>query len=261
MNQLSSLLTSNSDFFHNERQALIYLCLLKNGALGAEKIHQNTLLHREAIQRELLKMEKAGTIQFSKDGRNKKAKAVPLSVLQEMLDQKRERFDSLLKPLLDVEAKSGIRTTTTVLNGSHAYGLLQLRLIKLQPPETAIQVISTHPKDWVETMLESKKLYLFEKQRIAKKIPAELSCFSEYRGQVEYNNRNYFVDQPAYLKRKYRYVETLLSSPMQIQVWHSSITISIFESLPSTHIHIEDVHVTKAMRSYFKILWEIGSSQ
>lgn len=77
-----------SSLFENDRQAAIYLVLLKDGPLGVEKIHQQTKLHRETIQRELKKMASLGTVQILTLNRNKKAKAVSLSVLQEILEEK-----------------------------------------------------------------------------------------------------------------------------------------------------------------------------
>jgi DNA-binding Lrp family transcriptional regulator len=258
MNQLAQALSQSLPMFEGEQQALIYTTLLREGALGAERLHQKTGLHREAVQRILKKMEKAGTINFIKTGRNKKAAATPLAILQEMMEAQRNNFTDLLKPLLQVEA--GIQTPKIkVITGSHAYGLLQMQMIKLQPKEHSIQVISTRPKEWLEAMIEAKKLKHFEELRLGKNIEFLLSCFSELRGQVEYNNREYFSSQPQKLKRQYRYVETESSSPLQIQVWFNAIVISIFEATPSMHILIEDSRVVKAMRSYFNILWSLGN--
>ncbi len=255
MQELFPLL-EKTDLFENQKQASIYLVLLKGGALGVEKIHQQTKLHRETIQRELKKMASKGTIQILTLNRNKKAKAASLTALQEILEEKRVSFDRLLKPLLEVEAKGNGRKITQLFQGNHAYGLLQLKFIKLHPHNTPVHVISTHPKGWVTAMIESRKLDRFEKIRLQKEIPFELLCFSELKGQVEKNAREYFASQPAHLKRKYRYVNTELSSPLQTQIWGHAVVMSLFESTPSIHIIIEDIDVVKAMKTYFKILWE-----
>ncbi len=261
MGQIEQSLVKSTGFFENERQALLYTTLLRLGSLGVEKLHQHTLLHRETIQRELQKMSGRGTIILTKNNRNKKATAISLSTLQERLEEKRENFDQLLKPLLEAEIKNSQRTIAQLYHGNHAYGLLEMKLIKTQPPKTPVHVFSTQPKKFLEAMLESKKLDLFERVRIKKEISIELSCFSELRGEVEYNARNYFYDQPVNLKRKYRYVETELSSPLQVQIFYSTVVMSIFDALPSVHIAIQDEHVVKAMRTYFKILWDLGDPQ
>lgn len=257
MNNLSKSLQENISLFANEEQALIYVTLLREGALGAEKIHQLTSLHRETIQRELKKMEKIGTVTFIRSGRNKKAQVISVSTLQEMIENKRDNFVTLLKPLLEAESHNKKPNVSIYIN-NHNYGLLQLKLIKLQPQNHEIRVISTHPKEWVEAMVQSKKLEQFEKIRITKEIRFLLSCFSELRGQVEYNNRQYFASQPEKLKRQYRYIESTDSSPLQIQVWFNHIIISMFGSTPSIHISIEDPRVVQAMKAYFNILWNVG---
>lgn len=109
-------------------------------------------------------------------------------------------------------------------------------------------------------MVSSRKLDQFERLRIKKEIGFRLSCFSKYRGEVEYNNRTFFTTQPPHLKRKYRYIETADSSPLQIQVWENHIVISIFSAQPNIHIVFEDKNIRSAMKSYFDILWKIGIS-
>jgi sugar-specific transcriptional regulator TrmB len=258
MNELIKELEQNVSLFKNTEQALIYTTLLREGLAGAEKLHQHTGLHRETVQRELKKMDKIGTVQIIKTGRNRKAQAVSISKLQEILEIKNQNFTNLLKPLLEAEA-SKRDPRIKIYTNNHNYGLLQLKLIKLQPKNHDIEVISTHPKDWLNAMVESKKLSQFENIRLSKEVRFLLSCFSELKGQVEENNRQYFANQPPHLKRQYRYVETVDSSPLQIQVWFNCIVISIFESVPSIHIVIEDSRVAKAMKSYFNILWNIGT--
>lgn len=257
MDDLASNLTTTR-LFANRRQAALYLALLRSGVTGVEGLYKATGIHRESIQRELKKMVIQGTVHITLTGRNKKIEAVPISQLQETLEQTREKFDLLLKPLLEIEAE-GQHPKVNVFVNSHAFGSLQLRLLKLQPDAQSIFVISTHPKAWRETMVESGKLILFEKERITKKIQFYLSCFSEFRGQVEHNNRQFFAGQPPHLKRKYRYIETADSSPLQIQIWLHHVVISIFSARPSIHIVFEDKHIQKAMKAYFDILWKIGT--
>ncbi|MBP7075317.1 MAG: hypothetical protein KBA81_08060 [Rhabdochlamydiaceae bacterium] len=132
--------------------------------------------------------------------------------------------------------------------------------MKLQSEKQDIFVISTQPKAWREAMVSSRKLDQFERLRIKKEIGFRLSCFSKYRGEVEYNNRTFFTTQPPHLKRKYRYIETADSSPLQIQVWENHIVISIFSAQPNIHIVFEDKNIRSAMKSYFDILWKIGIS-
>lgn len=253
MENIEQLLAKNH-LFSNQRQASIYTALLKNGPLGAEKLKEITGLHRETIQRELKKMSSSGTINIKQHGRNKKAYPVPISLLQEKIDKEYDSFNLLLKPLLEVQAGQKM-PKIDIYTGSHKFGLLQIRLIKLQPPGNDIRVISTQPKSWIESMIESRKLSQFENLRIKKEINFLLSCFSQYRGQVEFNNKEYFAHQPERLKRKYRYVETELNSPLQIQVWFGHVLISIFDSYPSIHILIEDSRIVAAMKAYFEILW------
>ena len=249
-----------SGLFKNDRQAAIYLALLRHGPSGAEKIHQSTRLHRETVQRELKKMAALGTVQLIRQGRNKKAKATPIAGLQEMIEEQRLNFDLLLKPLLEAQASGQDRKIVQIFKGNHAFGLLQLKLIRLQPEKTIVHVISTRPKEWVEAMNESRKLRMFEQTRLRKSILLELSCFSELRGQVERNARDYFADQPPALKRRYKYIDTEVSSPMQIQIWTHCIVISVFDATPSLHIVIEDLDVVKAMSAYFKILWSLPNT-
>lgn len=257
MKDLANSLQQNISLFSNAEQALLYSTLLHEGPLGAEKLHQLIELHRETIQRELKKMEKIGTITWVKNGRNKKAQAISVSTLQEIIENKRDNFITLLKPLLEAESHNKKPKVSIYIN-NHNFGLLQLKLIKSQPKSHDIRVISTHPKEWIETMIQSKKLSLFENIRIKKEIKFLLSCFSEFRGQVEYNNREYFAGQPEKLKRQYRYIESADSSPLQIQIWFNHIVISIFGSTPSIHISIEDPRVVQAMKAYFNILWNFG---
>ena len=253
MENLDKVLAKTS-LFQNERQSLIYLVLLKEGPLGAEKLHDITGLHRETIQRELKKMADAGTISLKQHGRNKKAYPVSISLLQEKIEREYKSFDLLLKPLLEAQAGQKM-PKIDVYTGSHKFGLLQLKLIKLQPPEHDIKVISAQPKAWLESMVESRKLSLFEKFRLQKESTFYLCCFSKYKGEVEHNNREYFAHQSEKLKRKYRYLDTELNSPLQIQVWFSHTVVSVFDSYPSIHIVIEDSRVVEAMKAYFEVLW------
>jgi len=257
MNEIVKELQKNKQLFDNDRQAAIYLVLLNNGPLGAEKIAQETKLYRETVQRELKKMEKLSTVKILKTGRNKKFEVTSLSTLQEILDASKDNFEKLLKPLLESQSNKS-QPKIEIYTNDHKFALLQIKLIKLQPKKHDSYVISTQPQNWTRAMISARKLEQYEKIRLQKEIKLFLSCFSEFRGQVEYNNRNYFTSQPQNLKRHYRYVETSESSPIQIQIWFQTIVISIFNSTPSVHIVIEDKRVAKAMHSYFKILWGIG---
>jgi sugar-specific transcriptional regulator TrmB len=258
MDNFARAIRDSIPLFKDDKQALIYLTLIREGSLGAEKLSQKTGLHREIVQRNLKKMSNMGLVKLIKAGRNKKAQAVSVSTLQETIEKNRDNFDLILKPLLEAEGNKK-SPKIEIYTNNHNFGLLQLKLIKLQPAQHDIQVISTQPKQWVASMVESKKLDRFESIRLSKEIPFLLSCFSELRGQVEHNNREYFAGQPAKLKRQYRYVETEASSPLQVQIWFNHVVISIFEATPSLHIVIEDSRVVKAMRAYFAILWGIGT--
>ena len=256
-NLITSLQT-NVPMFDNDKQALLYTTLLRTGTLGAEKLHQQTKLHRESIQRELKKMVKNGTATFTHTGRVKRAKAVPIATLQETLEQKTNAFNLILKPLLEVESLRN-KLDIQVIQDSHDFGALQLKLMKLQPPGHVVRVISAQPKAWLGAMIEAKKMKQSEDIRIKKVIPLELLCFADLKGEAEDMNREYFASEPKDLKRKQRYVEAELSSPMQIQIWHNQIVISIFQITPSVHICIENPQIVKAMNTYFSVLWKIGS--
>ncbi len=257
MDELAFSLSKNKQLFSNPRQAHIYLTLLRSGAMGAERLSKETKLHRETIQRELKKMEGKGVVKITRAGRNRRAEAIPIAALQEALERSKENFDSILKPLLEVEAAKN-EPQVQIVSNDHSFALLQIKLLKLQPERETIYVLSTQPKAWREAMTGSRKLNAFEKLRIEKEIGFQLSCFSDYRGEVEYNNREYFAGQPATLKRKYRYVETEESSPLQIQIWQNAVLISMFKISPSMHILIENKDVRKAMRAYFDVLWSVG---
>ncbi len=258
MNDLAQTLFNGVPIFRNERQSMIYLTLLQNEEMGAEHLHQHTLIHRETIQRELKDMEERGVVTITQHGRNRKATAVPISSLQEKLEQYQINFDQLLKPLLVSASSNKKKTTSAILHDNHAYSLLQTRLMKLQPENTTVHVMSVQPEKWARAMLDHRKLEPFEKLRVKKKVKFQLLCFSELRGQIERNTLKYFVDQPKALKREYRYVDSELSSPIQIQVWHNTIVMSIFSAVPSIHITIENTQITTAMDAYFNLLWALG---
>lgn len=261
MENLAQTLFSGVPLFKNERQSLIYLTLLQNEAMGAEHLHQHTQIHRETIQRELKDMETRGVVMITQEGRNRKASAIPISSLQEKLEQYQVNFDQLLKPLMMAASSNKKKVSTSILHDNHAYSLLQLKLMKTQPKGSVVHVISVQPKEWVSSMLEFRKLEPFEKLRLSKEVKFQLLCFSDLKGQIEENTRKYFVDQPRGLKREYRYVTSELSSPIQIQIWHNTIVMSIFSVTPSLHITIENAQVRKAMYSYFLLLWGMEDSK
>lgn len=256
MNELTKNLTG-LEFFENERQSQIYLGLLEKGPLGAAQISNHTGLHRETIQRELKKMAANGVVKIDRSGRNKKTRAISVGELEEKISTNFQSFNLLLKPLLETQANKKI-PQIQIYTGNHDFGLLQTRLIKIQPTGDDVRVISAQPKAWIDAMTESRKLDLFERLRMEKRANFKLCTFSQYKGQVEHNNREYFAHQPAKLKRQYRYLEADRSSPIQIQVWHSHALLSIFSQRPSVHILIEDNKIAAAMLSYFKILWNVA---
>lgn len=258
MDELTTSLHKTGDLFNDRRQAAIYLALIKHGVSGIEKIHQETGIHRESIQRELKKMEQRGTISITQKGRNKKIQAVSVSKLQEILESEKQKFDFILKPLLEVEAENQ-HPRIKVYTGNHAFGQLQLKLMKLQPAGEDIYLISAHPEAWRKAMVESGKLSQYEKLRVEKKVGTLLTCYSEYRGQVEYNNRVIFANQPQATKRKFRYIDTKDTSPVQIQIWHNHIVLGIDGAIPCIHMVFEDKNIKKAMKSYFDILWKIAT--
>lgn len=258
MQKLTDLLTKTGAFFEDRRQSMLYLALLRLGTSGIESLHKETGIHRETIQRELRKMERRGTITITQKGRNKKIQAVPISKLQENLEHTKEKFEFLLKPLLEAEAESQ-QPKVNVFMGSQAFGLLQIRLLKIQPKGQPIYVTSANPKAWREAMVDSGKLEQFERERIVKKVTFWLSCFESVRGEVEYNNRAIFVNQPPELKRKYRYIKTADYTPLTIQIWQNHVCLSIFSADPAVHIVFEDKTINHAMKSYFNILWRIGT--
>lgn len=176
-------------------------------------------------------MKNAKTVIFTQHGRNKKAQAVSLFALQNKLEKDKENFEALLKPLLEVESDKKM-PKVEIYTGNHAFGLLQMKLIKLQPKSEDILVISARPKEWLNAMVETQKLSLFEKTRLKKQVIFKLSCFSELRGEVERNNREYFAGQPEKLKRQFKYVESEHSSPAQVQVWFDYIVMSILTHIP-----------------------------
>jgi hypothetical protein len=255
---LADALHEGTPLFRNPRQSLIYLSLLGNGPMGAENIHKQTALHRETVQRELIDLEKRGVVTILKQGRNRKAKATPISSLQEMLESYQLNFDQLLKPLLQASASNRQSTSASVLYDTHAFALLQMKLLKLQPPRHTMRVLSSQPKKWVSAMVEHKKLEPFERLRAKKGITHELLCFSESRKEIEETLRKYFTGQPEHARRRCRYVDSELSSPIQVQIWHQCIVMSIFSAGPSVHIMLQNATIADAMGVYFNLLWKTG---
>ena len=231
----------------SEKEAAVYIALLRLGEVGSSKIIENTGLHGQYVYQALGALEKKGMTQHVIKRGRKKFMAKSPSVLTRLVDEQKIVAEALAVKLHDIMVLPK-EQRFEVFQGDESYLSHEFELLNNAAKNCSLLVIGGAGDRFYETMRERIRQY--DRIRLSKNIKIR------YIGSEGQRN-----DLPkTHAKREefdIRLLPGLFTGSVNTNVWPDSLGFNIFGE-PVTRFTISSPVVAGSYSQFFETLWKLA---
>jgi len=225
----------------SEKEALVYLALLKEGAMTVTPLLKRTQLQRGSLYDLLGRLTEKGLVSYTIQANRKNFEAVDPKKLLQILDEKKERIQEVMPSLLAKQKKE--EPTVTVYRGRKGLKSVYLDMIK----DTSVDyVMGASGK--LKGALGDSFFARFQREeiRLGRKLKIILSESS--RGSPSLGNMAY---------AEVRYIPDEYDTPSHTTVYGDKVVIHVLEETPVAVV-IESQALVKSYMNFFHHLWKLA---
>ncbi len=229
-----------------EKEANIYLTLIKLGSSSASEIIRETGFHRAIIYDNLDRLLEKGLVSFINKGRKKFFEAVNPNRLLELEKEKQQKLKSIIKDLKELSTFSA-KLDVKLYKGKD--GLINV----------FEDIISSNVKEW---------LVLGSSGKTIKILPYYLEHFQRRRAKKRIKTKALMIDNEsgrhrgAELKKlkntEVRYLPKQITTPTVIQIYGNKTIIHSNNSETPFVVVIDNRDISSSFKEYFFALWKIA---
>lgn len=232
----------------SRNRAKVYLTLLENGSLTAERIARNSGIHRRNVYDTVQSLMKMGLVSYVMKNKVKFFKATDPYYLLELLEteknklrKKEDKIASIITDFLQIQKTPKEENFVSIYKGTNGIKFVFNDILKTKKENL---VLSAHrPSLKIKSYLE-----IFHKRRIKLGIREKL-LFN--RGDKERASK---LNQFPYTKVKF--MPRNSKKQTAINIYGDKVAIIMWPE--PFAIIIENKEIAESFRSYFKILWNLS---
>ncbi len=230
-----------------EKEAEVYLALLRLGSSSASAIIQKTGLHRAVVYDLLERLIEKGLASYATVGRKKFFEAANPNRLIEILKEKEQKIQNVLPSLLEL---------------SKFQSTLEVKIFKGKQGIKSVleDIIRSKPKEWL-SLSSGGETY--------KTIPYFLEQFHKERIKLKIKVRGLLTNNSTAKKRgkalsampftKIKYLPKTIQTPTVINIYGNSINFyCVTKNEIPFIILIESKELADSFKKYFEWLWRIS---
>lgn len=231
----------------SDKEALVYVSLLKLGEVGSSKIIKNAELHGQYVYQALEKLEERGLAQHVVKRGRKKFSAKNPAVLARLIDQQKLLAESLVEKLREMVALPP-EQRFEVFQGRESYVAHEFEMLEQAPENCQLLIIGGTGDKFNETMGE--RLQAYAALQVKKNITLRYIGSEGQRASMPtmHGRRKLF---------EIRYLPGLFTGQVNTNIWPGAIGFNIF-SEPVTRFTIWNSVVAGSYTQFFETLWKMA---
>lgn len=231
----------------DEKEAVSYLCVLKNGSISAHAIAQKTGLLRQTTYEVLNRLEAKGLLsQIIQDKRTFFEAAKP-ERFNQILEDKKDLIKEILPTLESFQAMAQITSQVKIFKGIKGVKTVHDQFLTAKKEIKMIQA-----EDFANNLLKEFYIENWGKKRISKKINFKILAEkqeSSFEQEAMNTNKKEF--------RESRINKNLKGNQLQIVIFDETVVLTAFRDEPIS-VYIEDAFFAKSFNMIFDTYWKSG---
>ncbi|MBT3464130.1 hypothetical protein HOD20_03450 [archaeon] len=238
-----NILNLLKDIGLTQREAEVYIALLKMGKSSVLDISKNVKIHRTNIYDNLENLIEMGLAKFIVENDKKYYSITHPNMILEVLNERKLRFKDILPGMISEYSKEKSKTEASILRGKD--GLKSIFEDYLRVKETIYMYgVPLLAPDLIKYYLPG-----YHKRRIKKKITNKV--IFNYNAK----NRMKFINSLNYSKGKYLPKE--FDSPASTTIYGQNISIILWTEDPLI-VSVKNKQIAESYKSFFDFLWKIA---
>ncbi len=230
------------EFGLSEKEATVYLTLLREGPSTVTPLISKTQLQRGSLYDILERLIEKGIVSYVIAANRKNFQAVDPKRLLALIEAKHQRIEEALPSLLNLQKKGD--TSVYILKGRKAFKSLYLEVLK----DKTVKMLMGAKGGLITALGDVFYSQFQEIRRNETKDKVLLVCSEKLRGS------SFLAEIPFC---EVRFVPEELDTPSHTLVYGNRVIIHIFEETPIA-IVIESEQVTKSYTNLFNNLWRMA---
>jgi len=233
----------------DEKEAITYLCILKNGTISAHGIAKKTGLLRQTTYEILNRLEAKGLVsQIIKDKRTYFEAAKP-DRFNQILDEKKELIQNILPSLESFQLMAQITSQVKVFKGIKGIKTVMNEFLKAR---TELKMIQS--EDVANELLKEFYINNWGKKRIEKKVYMKILAEKQ---ETEFELNTMLTNKKELRETKVN--STLKGNQLQIVIFDSTVVLTAFREEPIS-IYIEDEFFSNSFNIFFDNYWNTSKT-
>lgn len=246
MDTLSILMNSGL----TEREAEVYLALLRMGSVSVGTLAEKLNIHRQSVYHAMNTLEERDLVTIDVVNGQKKFQASNPEVLLQQNEQQQLLLQKIVPQLQLEEGADQHVSDIKVYSGVTAFQRFLYQQLQRLPEGSSVDGINVGGNNFLDIMNQRHFFRNYENLRIQKKIQHRLL---HYIPKKE-------VDS-AYTQRRYVearfFPQPMQEPPVTTVLWPDSVSLLLFGENPQI-IHIRSKRICDGFRVYFKAMWDIA---
>lgn len=231
----------------DEKEARVYLALLRLGNSGTAAIIKQTDLHGQFVYNSLKKLQEQGLVEVSeKNGRNRYTSLSPYKIINQIKDKERQATELVEKLNQQLTIKNYQEVTTYL--GEEDFRTINFEALENEPHNGEILIIGGEGDNYLNSM--GVLMNKYEELRLKKKIKVK------YIGNE--SQRQALTD--LQFKRtgfEARILPGLSTGLVNTNIFSNQILLNTFGT-PLYIIRIQSRAITESNKNFFNNLWQLS---
>ncbi len=230
-----------------EKEAIVYIALLRLGEVGSSQIARETGLHSQFIYLALEALEKHGLAQHVVRRGRKKFSAKHPQALVRLVEQQKKSADALAARLEQFTSLPK-EQRFEVFQGNTSYVAHEFDLLQEAPNGSEILIISGEGDRFLEEM--HNRMGEYEALRLKKQVSVRYIGSHVQRDYLQSNvhKRELF---------SYRLLPGLFTGQVSTDIWPTAISFNIY-SIPVTSFVVSNKVIAGSYKQFFETLWKMA---
>lgn len=231
----------------SEKEASVYVSLLRLGEVGSSKIIRDTGLHGQYVYNSLKSLEKKGFVQYIFANNRKKFSAKNPKMFTRMAFQQEKIAQNVVEELSQIMVLPP-EQEYEIVQGEESFRALQLELYNEMPENSQLLVISGSGDKYMEVMGGDI--------RKTDGVRAKKNILLRYVGCDEQRE---FLQKSQQIQElfEFKLLPGLFTGEVNTNIWDGAITFNIFGD-PVTCFLIRNPVIAGSYKQFFETLWKIA---
>jgi sugar-specific transcriptional regulator TrmB len=231
----------------DEKEAVVYISLLRIGETGSSKIIQDTGLHGQFVYNSLKNLENKDLVEHNLKHGRKKFRAKSPKTFTRLAFQQQKIAHNVVEELNKIMVLPP-EQEYEVVQGQEAFRDLQLELMDEAPENSELLVISGSGDKYMEMMGSDI--------RRNDRLRAKKNVLIRYVGCIE-QKEFLSISRDIQGLFEFRLLSGLFTGDVNTNIWDNAITFNIFSS-PVTCFLIRNPIIAGSYKQFFETLWNMA---